>query len=194
MCCCTLGFLFRPPVNQAANERANGKVCLCTLLSNFHSIQYSLEYGFGLAFAPNCHRHYCRCSGCHSFLPHSAVPFQKMLPPFTKVDLFLNIISTSTTFCIEIAAYFYLSRHFNHLRFSCSQRGQEDARERGSRRAKSTKIKMRKTIHLKWIAEMGNGNVMQLFFIHEQNGRRRERHVSRRDRIHNRCWLAFGTH
>lgn len=61
---------------------------------------------------------------CHSFLPHFAVPFQKMLPPFSNVDLFLNITSTPCNKHQLCAmpflrpASFYLSRHFNHL-YAC---------------------------------------------------------------------------
>lgn len=96
-----------------------------------YSIQYSVKYGLDLTFAKLTSSPLPRR---YSFLPHFAVSFQNMLPSFTKVDLFLNIISTTTTtppakttswiavavLCC-VATYFYLSRHFNLLRFSCAQ-------------------------------------------------------------------------
>lgn len=107
---------------------------------------------------------------CHSFLPHFAVPFQKMLPPFNNVDLFLNITSTPATninFVLPFLrpAHFYLSRHFNHLyAFHAIHEPESETGERQNKNEKNDS--------LKWMTKIRNGNVMRLFFIHGQNGRR----------------------
>lgn len=95
--------------------------------------------------------------------------FQTMLAPFTKVDLFLNIISTASVIVLWIFIFLVISIIYA---FRAYHREGDMDRNYECRHKAS---KMRKTISLKWIAldeklrrgGRRNENVMQLFFIHK---------------------------
>lgn len=143
MLLCALDFSFHPSAWQMVFMRCTQQFYIPF---NIHSNMVS-----GSTFAKLPSSPFATVAIHFFFLPHFAVPFQKMLPPFSKVDLFLNIASTPATnnnFELPFLspAYFYLSRHFNHLYafHANAHTAQPGERAKGGG---DGKIKMRKTIH-----------------------------------------------